>query len=118
MLSGYGVIAVPLGEPDGLAGPVSQVVELRPPGLAASNRLDIEDIGRMQREDSFDALVTDNSPDCEGFVNAPAFPGDDRAGKYLCSLFVALFDSAVDLDDITYLKVRDLALKTFALNGV
>jgi hypothetical protein len=118
MLSGYGVVAVSLGELYGLAGPVPQIVELCPPGLAASDGLDIEDVGRMQREDSFDTLATDHSPDREVFVNAPAFAGDDRAGKYLRSLFVALFDPAVDLDDIAYLEVRDLALKTFALNGV
>ena len=45
MLSGYGVVAVPLGELDGLAGSVAQVIELGPPCFAASNRLDIENIG-------------------------------------------------------------------------
>ena len=112
------MVAVPLGELDGLAGPVTQIIEFGPSGFAASNRLDIEDVGRMQREDSFDSLVTDDSPDSEGFVNAPAFACYDRAGKDLRSLFVALFDTAMDLDDITYLEVRDLALKAFALNGV
>jgi hypothetical protein len=72
----------------------------------------------MQREDSFDALITDHSPDGEGFINAPAFAGDYCAGKDLCSLFIALFDTTVYLDDITYLEMRDVALKTFALNGV
>ena len=72
----------------------------------------------MQWEDSFDTLITDDPPDGEGFVNPPAFPCDYSAGKDLRSLFVALFNPAMDLDDITYLKVRDLALKTFALNGV
>ena len=72
----------------------------------------------MQREDSFDSLVTDHSPDGEVFVNTPAFAGNDRTGKYLRSLFVALFDTAMNLDDITYLEMRDLVLKAFALNGV
>jgi len=109
---------MPLFEPDGLAGPIAQIIELGSPGLAASDRLDIEDIGRMQREDSFYALVTDDSPNGEVFVNAPAFAGNDRAGKYLRSFFVALFNTAVNLDNITYLEVRDLVLKTLALNGV
>ena len=72
----------------------------------------------MQWEDSFDTLVGDDSSNGEGFVNPPAFAGDYCAGKDLRSLFVALFNPAMDLDDITYLKVRDLALKTLALNGV
>jgi len=112
------VVAVPLFESDGLAGPVTQIIELGSPGLAASDRFDIEDIGRIQREDSFDTLVTDHSPDREVFINAPAFAGNDRAGKYMRSLFFALFDTAVNLDDITYLEVRDLVLQTLAFYGV
>ena len=118
MLSGYGVVAVPLGKLDGLAGPITQIIELGPPGLAASDRLDIENVGRVQREDSFDTLVIGDPPDGEVFVNAPAFAGNDRAGKYLRSLFVALFNAAVYLYDVTYFKVRNLALETIFLNGV
>jgi len=112
------VVAVSLGELDGLAGPITQIIELGPSGLAASDRPDIEDVGRMQREDSFNAFVGDDSPDGKGFVNAPSFAGDYRAGKYLRSLFVALFNTAMNFDDIAYLEVRDLALKTLALNGI
>ena len=112
------MVAMPLFELYGLAGPITQIIELGSPGLAASDRLDIEDIRRMQREDSFDALVTDHSTDGEVFINAPSFAGNDRAGKYLRSLFLALFNTAVNLDDITYLEVRDLVLKTLAFNGV
>ena len=109
---------MPLFELYGLAGPITQIIELGSPGLAASDRLDIEDIGRMQREDSFDALVTDYSPNGEVFINASTFASNDRAGKYLRSHFVALFNAAVNLDDITYLEVRDLVLETLAFNGV
>ena len=109
---------MPLFEPDGLAGPITKIIELGSPGLAASDWLDIEDIGRVQREDSFDSLVANHSPDREVFINAPAFAGNDRAGKYLCSLFLALFDTAVNLYNIAYLEVRDLTLKTLAFNGI
>ena len=112
------MVAVPLFESDGLAGPVTQIIKLGSPGLTTSDRFDIEDIGRIQREDSFDTLVTDHSPDREVFIDAPAFAGNDRAGKYLCPLFVALFNTAMNLDDIAYLEVRDLVLKTLAFNGV
>lgn len=112
------MIAVPLFELDGLAGPLTQVIELGSPGLAASDRLDIDDIRRVQGKDPFDTLVTGESPDGEVFVNAPAFACNDRAGEYLRSLFVSLFDTAVDLYDIAYLEVRDIVLETFALNGV
>jgi hypothetical protein len=112
------MVAVPLFEPDCLAGPITQIIELGPPGLAASDRLDIYDVRRVQREDSFDALVTGESTDGEVFVNAPAFAGNHRAGKYLRSLFVAFFNTTVNLYDIAYLEVRDFILETLALNGV
>ena len=109
---------MPLFEPDGLAGPATQIIELCPPGLAASDRLDIDDVRRVQGENPFDALVSGESSDGEVFVNAPAFACNDRAGEYLSSLFVALFDTAVDLYDIAYLEVRDIFLETLALNSV
>ena len=72
----------------------------------------------MQREDSLDTLVGNDPPDREVFVNAPAFTGNYRAGEYLRSLFVALFNPAVNLDNITYLEVRDFVLERLALDGV
>ena len=112
------MVAVPLGELDGLAGPITQIIELGSSGLAASDRLDIDIVRRVQRKYPLDAFVIDDPPDREVFVNAPAFAGNDRAGKYLRSLFVTLFNTAVNLDDITYLEVRDLVLETLAFNGV
>ncbi len=112
------MVAVPLSELDGLAGPTTQIIELGSPGLAASDRLDIENIGRVQREDSFDALVTGDSPDGEVFVYAPASAGNNRTGEYLRSLFVALFDTAVNIHYIAYLEVRDIVLETFAFNSI
>ncbi len=112
------MIAVPLGELDGLAGPLTQIIELGSPGLAASDRLNIDDVRRVQGKYPFDALVSGESPDGEVFINAPAFACNDRAGKYLRSLFVALFNTAVNLYDIAYLEVRDFVLETLALNGV
>jgi hypothetical protein len=112
------MVAVPLGELDGFSASVAQVVELGPSCFAASDRLYIDHVGRMQREDSFDALVCDDSADREVFVNAPAFACDYRAGEYLRSLFVALFNPAVYLYKITYLEVGELFFEIFTLNGV
>ena len=112
------MVAVPLGELDGFSASVAQIIELGPPCFAASDRLYIDDVWRMKREDSFDALVGDDPADREVFVNAPAFAGDYRAGEYLRSLFVALFNPAVYLYKITYLEVGELVLETLALNGV
>ena len=72
----------------------------------------------MEWEDSFDSLVVDNPPNCEILVNATALAGDYGAGKYLCTLFVAFSDTAVDIYNIAYFKVRYIFLQTFAFNRI
>jgi len=72
----------------------------------------------VQREDSFDAFVIDDSPDRETLVDAPAFACDYRAREYLRTLLVAFFDAAVNVHYIAHLEVGYAALKTLALYGV
>ena len=62
-----------MGEPDGLSCALAEVIELCPPCFSTSDGPDIKDVGGMQREDTFDALVVDDSPDGEDFVNSAAF---------------------------------------------
>jgi hypothetical protein len=110
--------AVTMSEADGFAGPLAKVIEFCPPCFAASDGADIDDVRRMQREDSFDALVIDYSPYRECFVNSAAFASDYGAGKYLYTLFVALFYAAADIYGIAYFEVWYLFLETFAFNGI
>jgi hypothetical protein len=117
-LPGYRVVAVSLGQSDGLAGPLPEEIEFGPAFFAAANRLNVQDVRRMQREDSFDAFVVDDSPDREALVNAPPFAGNDRPGEDLGSLLVALFDQAVHVYDVADLEVRDITLETLAFNRV
>jgi hypothetical protein len=112
------MIAVPLSQPDGLAGPLAEVIQFCASCLAASDRPDIQDIGRMKREDTLDALVIDDPPDRKAFVDAPALAGDYRAREYLRAFFIAFFDAAVNIHYIAYLEMRDLFLQTFAFNRV
>ena len=105
-------------ESDGLAGPLAKIIELCPPFSAAANRLDIDDARGIEGEDSFDALVINDSADYERFANSAASACDYRAGKYLHALFIALFYAATDVHSIAYFKVRYLFPQTFALNGV
>lgn len=72
----------------------------------------------MKREDSFDTLIAYYTPNREGFVNAASFAGDNGSGKYLSSLFLAFFYTAVDIDNIAYFEVRYFFLQTFALNRI
>ncbi len=110
--------AVPVGESDGFTSSLAEVIQFCSPCFAASDGPDIENVWRMKREDSFDALVIDNPPDCEVFVNAAALAGDYCAGKYLRALFVAFSDTTVDIYNITYFEVRYIFLQTFAFNRI
>ena len=112
------MVAVTLGEPDGFSGSLAQVIELCSSCLAASDGPYVEHVGRMKREDSLDALLPDHSAYGEGLVNSPAAACDDGAVEYLRADLVALFDSAADIDNIAYLKVRDVVLQALILNGI
>ena len=112
------MVAVPLCQPDGLAGPLAEVVQFCPPCLAATDRPYVQDVRRVQRENAFHTLVIDDPPDSEALVDAPAFAGNHRAGKDLRAFLIAFLYAAVNIDYIAYLEMRDLFLQTFALNGV
>jgi len=109
---------MPLGESDSLAGPLPEEIELGPAFLAAADRLNVQDVRRMQWENSLYAFVIDDSPDGEALVNAPSFPADDRPGKDLRALLVAFFDPAVNVHHVADLEMRNIILQTFAFNGI
>ena len=104
------MLAVSVSEADGLAGSLAKVIEFCASCFAAADRLDIDDVRRMQREDSLDALVIDDPPHSECFADAAASSGNYSAGEYLYTLFVAFLDAATDIYGIAYFKVRYLLL--------
>jgi hypothetical protein len=107
-----------MSEPDGLSGAFAKVIELCPPCFSASDRPDIKNVGGIQWEYSFDALVIDDPADGECFVNSAASPCDYGACEYLYALFVALLYGTTDIYGVAYFKVWYFLLYTFALNGV
>lgn len=117
-LFGSGVLAMSVGEFDGLSGSLSEEIEFCSSCFSASNRLDINDIRRMKREDSLYALVTHNPADGEGFVNAAAPACDYSAGKYLDAFFVGFFDSAAHIYRIAHFKMGYVFLQHFAFDAV
>lgn len=72
----------------------------------------------MKREDSFDSLVADHSPDSKSLVDPSALAGNHRAGEYLRADFIAFLDGAVDIYYIAYLKVRYIFLQALAFNSI
>jgi hypothetical protein len=109
-LFGNGMFAVPLGEPDRLACTFTEVVQLCPSCLAASQRPYIDNIRRMKRENSLDTFVVNNTADGEVFINSPPLTCDYGACKYLRTFFIALLNATVDVNDIAYLEMRYLFL--------
>ena len=112
------MLAVFLYELCGLAGSRAEVIQLGSSGLAASSRLDIDDVGRVQREYPFDAFARDDSADCERGIDAPAFAGDDRTRKYTDTFFVAFLDSAMNVNYIADFKMRNILLQAFAFDQI
>ena len=112
------MVAVALCEADGFSGSLSQEVELCSSGFSASDGYNVEDIGGMNWEDALDAFVADDSACGEGFVDSAAPACDDGAGEYLCADLVALFDAAMDVNNIAYFEVRNVILQTFAFNSI
>jgi len=118
LLFGNGVCTVLLGQSYGFAGPLSQVVQLRAFGFAAAQRSDVEDIGTMQREDTLNTFVADDSANCEHLVYATTLAGDDSAGEDLYPLLVALDNPAMYIYRITDFEMRNLVLEALAFDRI
>jgi len=112
------VCAVLLGQSYGFAGAFSQVIKFRTFGFAASQRPDVEDIRTIQREDTLDAFIVDDSADGEHLIYAAAFAGNDGAGEDLNTLLVAFDDSAMNINRIAYLEMRDIVFEALALDRI
>ena len=72
----------------------------------------------MQRENPFDAFARYDSADRKSAIDAPAFAGDYRAGKYADTFLVAFFDSAMDVNYVADFKMRNILLQAFAFDNV
>jgi hypothetical protein len=108
------VLAVSVGELDSFTRSLAEEIEFRPSYFAASGRFDIDDIGRMQRENSLDAFVIHDSSYREGLVDAAALAANDGDGKDLHPLLVALSDPTLHVDRIAYFKMRYAFFEAFA----
>jgi hypothetical protein len=112
------MFAVFLDELGGFACSLAEVIQLGSSGLAASSRLDIDYVGRVQGEDSFDAFTRDDSADRESRVNAPAFAGDDSTRKNADTFLVAFLDSAMNVNNVADFKMRNILLQAFAFDHI
>ena len=112
------MFAVALSEPNSFAGSLAKEIQFCPSRFAASNRLYVNNIRRMEREYSLYTLVIDNSAYREGLVDSAAFAGNYYACKDLNPFFVAFLDSAVHIDRIAYFEMRYVLLEVLTLYSV
>lgn len=112
------MFAVTFGEPDGFSRALPQKIQFCPPCLTASHCLNIHDIRRMNWEDSFYALSCDDPSYSEGLVNTASPSGNYRAGEYLDSFFIALFNPAAHINHIANFEIRHFLLEALIFDCI
>lgn len=107
-----------MGQSNSFAGSLSEEVELCSSGLSASNRLYIDDVGRVKREDAFDTFAAYHPAYGEHFIDPTSLAGDYRAVKNLDTFLLAFFDLVVDVNDIADFEIRHVFFQALAFDGV
>lgn len=79
---------------------ITQVVELRTPGIASTHDLELGDHWAVDRPGTLDALVVDDAADGDHFFDAFALAADEHPLKHLNPLLVALDNTGVYIDRI------------------
>jgi hypothetical protein len=109
---------VPLAKPYGLAAAFTKVKQLSAADFTASNRYNIDYVGRMKRENTLDSLVGDKPPYGECLIDTATLAGNHDTAEYLNTGFVAFLDPAMHFDIVANLKVRHLRLQALAFNSI
>ena len=105
--------AVPLCQTDALAGTFSEVVQLCSAGFAAAKRYNVNDVWRIEREYTLDAFVTSNASYGKCLVHSSAAACYHGSGECLDTRLDAFCDSALNIDNIADLKLRNLFFEAF-----
>jgi hypothetical protein len=112
------MFAVTFGEPDSFSRALPQKIQFCAPRLTASHRPDIHNVRRMNRENPLYALSCDDPSYSEGLVNPATLSGNYRAGEYLDSFFITLFNPAPNIDHITHFEIRHILLQALIFDRV
>jgi hypothetical protein len=104
------MLRMSLCQANGLTGSAAKEEQLCPAYLGASDRYDINDIRRVQREYTLNTLIADHTANGEHLIDAAAFTGDYNAGKHLHTGFIAFNDLAMHFYSVAYLEVRHFFL--------
>ena len=90
---------------------VTQVIQLRASYLTVADDVNLDNVGRMDREDLLHAAAVRNASDGEGFGDAAAVLGDNGTLEHLNSLARTLNDFVVDANGVTDVDLGNLSLE-------
>ena len=90
---------------------VTQVVQLSASDLTVADDVDLNNVGRVDREDLLHTAAVGDTSDGEGLGDAAAVLGDNGTLKHLNSLTRTLNDLVVDADGVTDVDLGHLGLK-------
>ena len=103
-------VGPPLAQTNGLADAIAEVVQLGPPRHTAALHDDLADLGRMEGEFPLHSLSLHDAADGKCLPAAAAGTGDHDTGINLHPLLLALENTAVHVDRVANLEMRDFRL--------
>jgi tRNA(His) 5'-end guanylyltransferase len=110
------VVAVTLGEFYAFTAALSEEVEFCASCFSASDGSYVNDVRRMDREDSFDTLVAYDASDSESLVYSASPAGYDGSAEELDTGLGAFNDAALHFHDVTYFKIRHFFLEALTFD--
>ena len=112
------MFAVTLSEFYAFSASLAQEVKFCASCFSASDGSYVNDVRRMDRKDSFDALVAYDTSDSESLVYSASPAGNDGSAEGLDTGFGAFNDAALHFDDIAYFKIRHFFLEALIFDRV
>jgi hypothetical protein len=96
---------------------IAEVVQFCAPNAAFAGRFYFNYTWARHWEDTLNAFTTNNATNGERAVAAAvtAFHADDGASENLNALFVAFFDSSVNVNGIAYTKLTEISMAAFCI---
>ncbi len=100
----------------GLTNPITQEVQLRTPGIATTDNLELGDQRRMDRPGLLDPDLTNHTTHSHILVNATTLAKNHRALIDLDALLLAFDDPKMHIDRIANIKAGNIRLECVGID--
>jgi hypothetical protein len=111
-----GMTAVTLRKTNTLTYTFTKIIKLSSSLSTAARRNNINNIRGMKRKYTLNTLRTNHSANSKHLIHALALSAKYRAAENLDSALTSLADPAMNINCITYLKIRHLFSLTLLFN--